>query len=385
MRLTMMLMALLAAAAAWAADAPEPRTRPAEALRVFPVRPGGGQLRPMGRADEGPLEQATGIDALALRADRPSWAPIPVLGTEARFISALEGLLRSGNDRQRQGAALLLGQIASQDARPALAAALSDGSRPVRLQAGIALTCLADRRGMHATIAALDGEPDWVKVYAVLGLWRLDAPAARAALEIAGGNQSEFIGGMIQEALQTPVTPSQAQAPEPADGAVDASAAFEAALDAYLVEVDWWWHNGSYDHCIRAMETMLLLDPAILSLYEDIAYLQWSLGYNAEAILTLERGTRVEPSNPEAWYYLGRHYLVRREFAKAVPPLRRAVELGGDTTAQEACGLALFRAGLLEESLALWEKIFEADPTDAHAAYEIERIRRALGEDSDAG
>ncbi len=324
----------------------------------------------------------TPLDNLADEPFRPSWAPFPILWGGTAAVPTLLEQLSSPQPIQRMRAAFLLGQIAWPRSASRLAKALTDPSRGVRIHAGIALACLGDRRGLPAAVAALVGQPDWVKVYAVLGLWRLDDPAARAALADYAGGQSGFIRNLIAGALSSPPMMPPPGEP-PAAGAERPSMAeiIDAAINAYMLETDWWWHNGGvYDQCIRCMQTALFLDPHMVHVYGDAAWLAWSMGKNNQALGILHRGVAANPHSIPAWFNLGQQYFLLKRFAAAAPYLRKAAELGEDRLSQGVYAHCLTKLGRLEESLAVWEHILEENPTDGAAIYNRDKVKRMLAQ-----
>jgi len=362
------LVALLLISLIGPAMAQQPLARPEIGPRVGRAAP------PVGEHFASPL------DSLADQPYRPPWAPIPVLWGGTAAAPTLLTLLASEDAAERVRAAFLLGQIAWQGSADRLAGALSDPSRRVRLHAGIALTCLGDARGRPAAVAALVGQPDWVKVYAVLGLWRLDSSIARALMAQQAGAQSPFIRSLIEGALDSaPMLPPPAQPPDLDAPRPSVSEVIDEAISGYMLETDWWWHNGGvYDQCIRCMETALLLDPQMANVYGDIAWLAWSMGQDTQAIGALHRGIQTNPDALEAWFYLGQHYFITKRFAPAEPYLRKAAELGGGRLEQGVYAHCLTNLGRLEESLAVWERIVEQHPTDGAAIYNRDKVKAIL-------
>ncbi len=322
------------------------------------------------------------LEELAMRTDRPEWAPLPVMWGHSEMVPVLTSLLSEGDTEQRQRAAFLLGQIGHLSACAPLVQATRDGCRDVRIQAGIALACLGDQRGQKAAEAALIGEPTWIRYYAVLGLSRLNSDSARHALQAMQPGQPDFINRTIAAALAepAPVLPPAADKEEASVSTGEASAIWQAVIGALKAESDWWWHWGDYSQCIRCLEVILLMDPDLVETYSDVAWLQWSLGYNTEAIGTYHRAIQILPDNPLSHYYLGWHYFNLKKYKLALPYLRKAVELGAKGVGWRVYAHALERLGQLEASFKQWEEMYEETPEFPATKFNYERLQRLLGE-----
>ncbi len=322
------------------------------------------------------------LEEMAMRPDRPEWAPLPIMWGHSEMVPVLVDRLSDSDIVQRLRAAFVLGQIGDLSAVEALLAAAGDDCRDVRIQAGIALACLGDERGRKIAEAALIGEPTWIRYYAVLGLSRLGFETARGTPEAMRSAQPDFITRTIAAALAEPATlppvpPASERAPLTAE---QAAVIWQAVLGAYEAESDWWWHWGDYSQCCRCMEVVLLMDPGLVTTYSEIAWLQWSMGYNTEAIGTYHRGIGTLPDNPLSHYYLGWHYFNLKQYDLALPYLRRSVELGAQGAGWRVYAHCLEHTGQLEASFKQWQEMYKLSPDFPAIKFNYERVQRLLNE-----
>jgi len=318
------------------------------------------------------------LDQMAQRADRPPWAPLPVMWGRSGMVPVIEEVLGGDSAQDRIRAAFLLGQIGDRAATKSLLNALDDPCRDVRIQAGIALACLGDERGQHAAWAALIGEPQWIRYYAVLGLSRLNTDRIRQNLKQIQPQQPEFISRTVQAALDQPA-PVPAVAPERQTLTLDCGeidVLWNAVIGAFNVETDWWWHHGDYDQCIRCMQVMLLMDPTLTETYSNIAWLQWSLGDETSAIGTYHRALSELPDNAWSYHYLGQHYFMTRRYELAIPYLREAVRLQPDIISRRMLAHSLEHTGQMDACLRHWREMYEQSPDDPAVKFNYERVKK---------
>jgi len=309
------------------------------------------------------------LDEMAQRADRPPWAPLPVMWGHSEMVPMLVQLVRQGSAQDRIRAAFLLGQIGDPTAIKSLLNALDDPCRDVRIQAGIALACLGD-------------EPKWIRYYAVLGLSRLNTDKLRQSLKQIQPQQPEFISRTIQAALDQPA-PVPAVAPDRQPVALERDQIavlwdWSTVVGACGVETDWWWHHGDYDQCIRCMQVMLLMDPTLTETYNNIAWLQWSLGDDTSAIGTYHRAISRLPDDPWSHHYLGQHYFITKRYELALPYLREAVRLQPDFDfiGRRMLAHCLERTGQLGACLGHWREMYEQSPDDPAVKFNYERVKK---------
>ena len=331
-------------------------------------------------AQEPAHEDSPDMGIFAAKAYRPAWAPVPMLQGDASKTVILQKLLASEDSRTRARSAFLLGQIGSPDSVKPLSDLLNDSDRDVRIQAGIALACLGDARGITACATALKESPTWIKLYAVHGLWRTNSPRAMDVLKKSAVTDKGFISRTIKAALKTKyIVPPTAPLPEGDVPPVVASdQLWLETSDLFAEESDWWWHQGNYEQVIRCRETALFLDPTFVENYGLIAWLQWSMGHDAEAIRTLQRGISAVPTDPSVYFELGFHYFNTKRYVQAERYLRKAVDLGGDHLVRRMYAHCLEKLGRLDDALAVWKGLVESRPDDGTAKSNMERVQGLL-------
>jgi len=320
------------------------------------------------------------LDEMAARAGRPPGAPLSVMWGRSEMVPVIEEVLGGASAQDRIRAAFLLGRIGDRDATGPLLSALDDPCRDVRIQAGIALASLGDERGQHAAWAALVGEPQWIRYYAVLALSRLNTDKIRQNLKQIQPQQPEFISRTIQAALDQPaLVPAVAPDRQPVALERDQIAVlwdWGTVVDAFNAETDWWWHHGDYDQCIRCMQVMLLMDPTLTETYSNIAWLQWSLGDETSAIGTYHRAISRLPDDPWSHHYLGCHYFITNRYELAIPHLREAVRLRPDIISRHLLAHCLEHTGQLEACFEHWREMYEQSPDDPAVKFNYERVKK---------
>jgi len=343
-------------------------------------------MGPPPATQEGP-EHVSELDQLAAAPYRPSWAPIPVLRGQTVVIDQLGELLDGGTPAEQARSAFLMGQIGWPKSVPSLAKRLAVDERQVRVQAGIALACLGDRRGLHTCAAVLSSGSAWIKYYAAYGLWclkgALPAEAQRIDRVLTANRlrQPPIVKLAIDGALQSPfVTPPAVDElePESSAGSPVPQQIWEQAADALVRESDWWFHKGDYDQAIRCSQASILLDPAYVETYTVIAWLQWSLGRNTEAIGTLHRAIAANPQDPDAYFALGYQYFNTREYSKAEGYLDKSVSLAADHLAVRTYAHCLERLGKLDQCLKQWASLLRDRPTDGAVRLNYERVQKLI-------
>lgn len=309
----------------------------------------------------------------------PKWTPVRPASGGSSYGRALDALLRSADASERARSAFLLGMIAEPESASAILSLLKDPDRRVRVSAGLGLGFLGSLDGIHVCEAVLSADPDWVRYYAVYALWCMDSPRAKSVLRRNQPRQGKFVNGVIRDALKTPFSAAKGT-PLPAKMPDDLWAAL---CDMYIVEGDTWWHNGDYDQTIRCHETAIFFDPTYVEGYSLIAWLQWSMGDDAAAIRTLNRGIEAMPEDPETYGALGEHYWITKRYDLALEPLRKSLELGGDHLVRRKYANTLEKLGKRDEALAQWEEILKECPTDPAAPMNIERLKNKPAEQNE--
>lgn len=296
------------------------------------------------------------------------------------MIPVVREAMKSPDASDRARAAFLLGQIGWRGSSGLLVKGMKDTARSVRVQSGIALACMGDARGVPVCALALVADEPWVRCYAVYGLWCVNGSQARHVLKNNLRGQGVLVTRAINGALSCPhEAPPPVGMTHPSKAKpLDADEVIGIAADMYSRESDWWWHQGDFEQSVRAMQSLVFIDPGDVQSFALIAWLQTSLHRPAEAVQTLNRLVAANPRDPDAYYELGLHYMNAKDFAHAEAPLRKSVELGDDKLVRRLFAHCLEGEGKLNECLDQWTIILQALPNDAAAQYNHDRIKKLL-------
>lgn len=301
--------------------------------------------------------------------------PIPVIEGHSWAVPVLLEGLASADAVVRARCCFLLGQIGDHSVLDALAARLDDSDRTVREFTGMALARMGDRRGLHASTAALSGNRWWVRFWAVEAIGRTPWSYTLAPMLRDPDDLVRALAEEVSEQTWHPVRAAVAYA-GPEDATLD-EAIF--TLVNYLIgETDWWWHAGDYPQIIRGLETCIWLDPTWSEGFANAAYLYWSLGRNTEAVATYRKNVQLNPDDWEAHFELGFYYFnAQKRFAAAAPKFARARELGAPSVQARMHAHALEHAGRTHEALAVWRELQAQVPDDPVVRGNIERLEES--------
>lgn len=313
-----------------------------------------------------------------LQTSTSSWTPLPLPSDCIKLIPMLNKDLASTTPISRARSAFLLGQIHSHSSIKLLRAHLRDPDRSVRVQSGIALACMKDSRGFAQCSAALNDEQIWIRYYAVYGLWCMNTAKSKACLRQTSDGGSDLLKAALQEARNSPYFASSKskQSSTPTTSFKPSTIWIDTA-SFYNQEADWWFDEGNYEQAIRCEEVSLLFDSDTET-FSNIAYLQWSLGHDTEAIATLNRAIKADPEDPDAYYYLGQHYFKTKRYSEAEQPLKMAVDLDGDSLNRRTYAHCLERLGKNEEALKQWEILVNSGTDNGSAKTNMERVQKMV-------
>jgi len=288
--------------------------------------------------------------------------------------------LSAQDDAVRARCVFLIGQIGDRKAAAGIRPLLGDPSLAVRYQAGIALCALGDSAGVPTARAALASAAEWIRYYAVQALADLATDPARTALNALRADQSELIGGMIDEAMKTWPWPSAPPAPakEKLEAAESLHELFIEVTAPLVVESDGYWHDGNYPQCIRCNEAIIFLDPHFVEQYGTTAWLLWSLGLNDRAFSVLRQGLAANPNDWQMWFDTGYQYTLLKEYAIGARFLGRAIELGAPPPQNHQYCHALEKSGHPDLALAAWQDLKKRFPDDPIPAQHIARLQKVL-------
>ncbi len=345
---------------------------PADAQPSAPAAGPNGQQGPLLEVEE------SLFDAFLTTPGRPDWAPLEILWGHREWREPLLLRLRDQDPTERARAALALGLTGATRARRALADARHDHEAVVRRYAGLALCYMGDSRGeAEATRVLREGEV-WERYLALIGLWRLDSPSTRTMLESRRLDQGPLVKSLIPLALASrpwkpthPYPSRTGDTPEAAPG----EELWEQVADDLALSSDYWWHEGDYDQVCVLLEQSLFFSPHRVETYDDVAWLQWSLGHGQRAVQVLEKGIAVSPESWLAHFNLGFHYFNTKRYAPALPYLKYAVEhtetwwVPLHTYAHDLEAL-----GKRDEALRVWQETVQRFPQDETARRNLARL-----------
>lgn len=325
-----------------------------------------------------PIEPPSSGDAANAIAGEPDHAriePIPVLAGHVYALPRLMEGLAEGDAQMRARCCFLMGQIARPDSREALAEALSDSDRTVRMFAGMALARMGDYRGMHAARASYEGPRWWIRYWAVDALARLDLVPT-----VALDDPDPLVSTVARASADGSWGPVMASTEY--SGEEDAEFGdLLLELTNYLIgETDWWWHAGHYEQILRGLETIVWLDPTWLEGLTNAGYLYWSLDRDVQALATYRRAVAMHPESWESHFELGFFYFnAQKRYLDAIPEFARARELGCPPVKARMHAHALEGAGRPEEALEVWRALLAEDPDDGVAQQNLQRLTAILG------
>lgn len=312
----------------------------------------------------------------------PEWAPVPVLAGERVLLPVVRACLDAPLAADRQRAALTVAFVGDPAEAPRLRPLLAAPDRLTRIIGGIALCMLGDSQGIAAARAAFGEVPEWLRFYAIAGLWRVDTPSSRAALGSLQGHETPFLDECLRRAVAArpvPMTPASGGQ----HGLIPPTSpehAWAQVITALNAETEWWWHGGGYDECIRCAETMVFFDPTDVEVYASIGWLQWSMGRHGAAVSTYHRAIAANPGSWEAAQELGEYYRLQHRQRLAERYYRRAAELGSPAVQRRQLGHVLEALRRTDDAIAVWRDILAMDPNDPVARRQLQRLGAAAAD-----
>lgn len=169
--------------------------------------------------------------------------------------------------------------------------------------------------------------------------------------------------------------PSRAEETPPAAPGADL---WEQIADRLALGADYWWHRGEYDQCCMLLETSLFFSPRRVEVYDDAAWLQWSLGHTERAVRILQAGIAANPDSWLAHFNLGFHYFNTKRYPLALPHLQyAAAHTETWWVPLHIYAHALEALGRQDEARQVWEEAVRRFPQDVAAQRKLERFKRA--------
>lgn len=131
-------------------------------------------------------------------------------------------------------------------------------------------------------------------------------------------------------------------------------------------------------------ERILQLDPDHFVAHVGLGRLSLMQGRSEDGIRMLERAIRLVPSDGQPYYFLGIHFVEKRDFRRAIQWLRAAAnrETDGDV-ARLSLAMVLYRIGDVRAAEAEARRILQRDPKNIGAVTLLARIvdeRRQSGD-----
>jgi tetratricopeptide (TPR) repeat protein len=317
------------------------------------------------------------------------WVALPALAEAHRLPAPVfEGwdgaeIMPAGLDDSeptvRAGCAFVLGQTGDPHHADALAEALNDPDRGVRMWAGISLAWLRDKRGLHAARAAGVGTRWWMRYYALVALWRLGGSGLERDLAQGLRDPDPLVREFASAASTGEVEAwDEVAPPDTTPGEREPVPVLEEAAALLVAETDLWFHVGDYRQCLRAQEAALMLDATWVELYGVNGWVYWSLGRKTEALGAYRRGVGINPGDWSARFDLGQHYYLTGKYDAAAREFKRTRELACGAPLSHRHAHALEKAGRPAESLAVWRELAAEEPDDHIPPHHIKRLAALL-------
>jgi len=320
-----------------------------------------------------PEEEATGLRVSVSR--EADWAPWLMLGGRYDLLPLARRALQQPDPVIRRRGLFLLGCLMIPEGAYDAQRCTGDKDALVRMQAAVTLAMLRRYAGLDGAAEALRRGPDWLKFYAIYGMWRLNESVAREQLRGNRRGLSGFLRKTADAALSNPLPQVERQSVRAPVEKTPASLydLWRDVADAFVLESDLWWHKGNYDQSIRCHETAVFFDPSYVDAYSSIAWLQWSMGRHGEAISTYRRCIAANPKSWEAHQALAEYYWGHKQKQIAVKYYQQAADLGSPPIPRRALGHAYRELGYPEKAVQVWRDILKLDPNDPIARRELAR------------
>jgi predicted CXXCH cytochrome family protein len=311
--------------------------------------------------------------------DRPAtWAAQSVAGwfpngrqTKPHFGTALHAGRTGGAGAERQLDALILDRdqpaIARASALPLLTRYASAASVP----AIVAAAADADPLVRAAAARALSAAPPSAAVQAILPLLRdpvraVRIEAARALSGTAAQAMSAEQRGVLAAAEDELVAAELVNDDRP-----------ETHLNLGLLNT----RRARPAEADAAYHTALRLDPNFVPALLNLADLDRMRGMDAQGADLLRKAIALEPQNADVTHALGLLFVRQRNYADALPLLRRAAELAPDHVRYGyVYAIALNSTGAPEQARALLERIHREHPADADVLVALVTNARSAGD-----
>jgi predicted TPR repeat methyltransferase len=126
--------------------------------------------------------------------------------------------------------------------------------------------------------------------------------------------------------------------------------------------------TNQYDAALRAYERAVEVAPRHADAWNNIGVMRSGRGEYAEALQAYARAVETDPKHVAAWQNRGNLAARVDEFDVSIAAYRRAIELG-DTSAYKGLSRSLYRAGRIDEAVAVYDEWLAVDPENAVARH----------------
>jgi tetratricopeptide (TPR) repeat protein len=152
-------------------------------------------------------------------------------------------------------------------------------------------------------------------------------------------------------------------------------------VDDLWERTDHFWHEGDYYRIVALIRVCVEADPEFTEAYSSASYLLWSLGDPKGADELLLHGIAKAKQKAPLYFELGSHYTRTKRDKEAYVVLEKALALGDDHyDTYSVLGNCYRRLGMLEKSLAIWERAVKKHPEMGAAKVNRDRVKKMIAE-----
>jgi len=138
---------------------------------------------------------------------------------------------------------------------------------------------------------------------------------------------------------------------------------------------------GRTGEAIAEFQAAAKVAPYEPNVHFGIGYLYWKEHKYGEAKSAFEEELNIDPANPQALAYLGDVAMKENDREKALPLLKKAVQLKSDLRiAYLDMGIILADRKEFPEALAALRRAEQLDPSQPDAHYRLGRIYKQMGD-----
>ena len=128
--------------------------------------------------------------------------------------------------------------------------------------------------------------------------------------------------------------------------------------------------TNQHDEALRAYERAVEVAPNLADAWNNLGVTRSGRGEFAEAEKAYTRALEIDPNHVAVWQNRGSLASRVHEFEASITAFRRAIELRpGDTVAFTGLSRALYRAGRIDDAIAVYKDWLAVDPDNAIARH----------------